>query len=562
MLGAEAEFSATDLEASHSDPSFTNNINHTQTDFLATFGGRVGYAWDRLLLFAKAGGGWAHDKFFDTAAATATIPAPPGPPTVIQAGSPEAQATANRFGLMVGAGVEYAITPNWSVKAEYEYLDFGTQRTTLSPVQAGLSPFDEDIRQQMHLLKVGINYKLDPSMPAGLGFAQAGPPEPAPRFYGGLEYLLWSVKGAPLSVPLVATGPLSNKSGFLINSNTTILYGASFPPASGGNDTQNFPMSSGGRLTFGYWLDDAQRLGVEASGFILQRSSAGFDIAGDPTTGLPGLRVPVFNNVTYLTGGRCTPLVPGTPCSTGPTEDGVPIDVQGQLHGSVSITNTLDLWGADAVAVLPFYRSGTLQISGLAGLSYLELSEGFNLTASLAGLPTSPLYAGQSGTAVDEFDTRNQFLGAVLGLRASTAWGPLSVELTGRVAMGVTHEVLEVSGFYQDFNAPFASSSGPYGIFAMPANEGRFTSNEFAAVPQAQIKLGYDVTPSVRITVGYDALYISNVIRPGDQINRDIPKGQTFQQDGTPASTTSPASLFKTTDFYAQGLNAGVMVRF
>jgi Putative beta barrel porin-7 (BBP7) len=76
----------------------------------------------------------------------------------------------------------------------------------------------------------------------------------------------------------------------------------------------------------------------------------------------------------------------------------------------------------------------------------------------------------------------------------------------------------------------------------MPANEGHFTANEFAAVPQGQVRLGYDLTSWIRVTVGYDALYVSNVIRPGDQINRDIPTGQTFQQDGTPASATSPAT--------------------
>ena len=114
-----------------------------------------------------------------------------------------------------------------------------------------------------------------------------------------------------------------------------------------------------------------------------------------------------------------------------------------------------------------------------------------------------------------------------------------------------------MSGFYRDFGAPFASSSGPYGTSAMPASEGHFTANEFAAVPQGQVRLRYDLTPWIRVTVGYDALHVSNVIRPGDQINRDIPRGKTFQQGGTPASSMSPASLFKTRDFYAQGVNAG-----
>jgi Putative beta barrel porin-7 (BBP7) len=107
----------------------------------------------------------------------------------------------------------------------------------------------------------------------------------------------------------------------------------------------------------------------------------------------------------------------------------------------------------------------------------------------------------------------------------------------------------------------FASTSGPYGIFAMPANEGAFSQTHFAVVPEVQVKVGYNITPSIAITVGYDFLYDSNVIRPGDQINRNIPKGQTFQQDGTAASLTSPARLFRTTDFYAQGISIGLVFR-
>ena len=64
---------------------------------------------------------------------------------------------------------------------------------------------------------------------------------------------------------------------------------------------------------------------------------------------------------------------------------------------------------------------------------------------------------------------------------------------------------------------------------------------------------------SIAVTVGYDFLYDSNVIRPGDEINRNIPKGQTYQQDGTAPSLTSPARLFKTTDLFAQGVSIGLI---
>src|SRR4029079_9665006 len=103
---------------------------------------------------------------------------------------------------------------------------------------------------------------------------------------------------------------------------------------------------------------------------------------------------------------------------------------------------------------------------------------------------------------------------------------------------------------------------GPEGVFAQPANEGTYGSTRFAFVPEVRAKVGYDITPAITLTVGYDFIYYSNVVRPGDQINREIPKGQTFQQAMAPPSTTSPARLYNTTDFYAQGLNVGVTARF
>ena len=276
-----------------------------------------------------------------------------------------------------------------------------------------------------------------------------GPAAPASRLYGGIEYLHWWVKDAPLSVPLVSTGPDANEEGFLINSNSTILYGAPLSPAVGGNDKQGFPGFNGARLTVGYWLDDAQRYAVEASGFLLQSRTTTYQARGD-ATGEPGLRIPVFNNVPYSPGGRCDQSNP-TVCLVGQTEDGVPLAVPGALTGGVNITNSLQLGEFDLTGVLPLYRNANWQVSGLAGGTFLQLNEGFNLTADLEGLASSPLYAGQSGYVVDEFKTRNRFYGATLGLRGRYTYGPMFVEGTGRVSFGASQEVLTVNGGYADF---------------------------------------------------------------------------------------------------------------
>jgi len=75
-----------------------------------------------------------------------------------------------------------------------------------------------------------------------------------------------------------------------------------------------------------------------------------------------------------------------------------------------------------------------------------------------------------------------------------------------------------------------------------------------------QVKLGYDVSPSMRLTVGYDFIYYSSVLRPTDQNDRSFSKGLPFGQDTS--STDGPVRKMKITDFYAYGLNVEVSFRF
>jgi outer membrane immunogenic protein len=143
VFGVEAEASWTDLRGSNTNPDFIMLIQRSRTDGLGTLTGRIGYAVDRVLIYGKGGGAWAHDRF-----ATAT-------------GGRDIQAlTDNRFGWTVGLGVEWAFANNWSVKVEYDHLDFGWGRETLQPLLAGGSAFEYDIRQRVDMVKAGVNYKF------------------------------------------------------------------------------------------------------------------------------------------------------------------------------------------------------------------------------------------------------------------------------------------------------------------------------------------------------------------------------------------------------------------
>ena len=64
-----------------------------------------------------------------------------------------AQSSDRRAGFLIGAGFEYAYTNNLSVKAEYNFLDFGAHTLTFSDGERW------SIKHQFSQMKLGLNYR-------------------------------------------------------------------------------------------------------------------------------------------------------------------------------------------------------------------------------------------------------------------------------------------------------------------------------------------------------------------------------------------------------------------
>jgi outer membrane immunogenic protein len=116
--------------------------------------GRVGYAWDRVLLYALGGVAFA------------------GTNVSVQAGFPTYtydQASNARVGWTVGGGLEYAVTDNWSLRAEYRYAQFGTY--TVYPVNYATFDPGAFVNRKFteNRVQVGFSYKF-----------VTAPPPPAP----------------------------------------------------------------------------------------------------------------------------------------------------------------------------------------------------------------------------------------------------------------------------------------------------------------------------------------------------------------------------------------------
>jgi hypothetical protein len=377
---------------------------------------------------------------------------------------------------------------------------------------------------------------FDPRFPPPVGPNSAFNPPPAfvpnpinnPMFWIGLEGLIWWLKDQPVGVPLVTTGPASQgaSAGALGMQGTTAVDGPLHYGATGGF-----------RLYLGGWFDDAHTIGMDGSLFILGADTTGFSVIDRSGAGNLVLNEPVS----------------GAPFNTQ-------VSAPGQQSGSVDVFARSRFGGGDINGLFHVYRNRCLTINLLGGWRYLELDETLTITAN-SNLFTTTTYTdnmgdvlatatpGSSVTVIDQFGTRNQFNGGQVGTRFQYVYRLFSVTGTAKLAIGATHEVVSINGNTTVFPVsgdPIPLTGGNYASL----QAGRYSTDHFALAPEFQLKLGYQILPCVRAQIGYDFLYLSRVVRPGNQI------------DNTYDGVLHPLVPMTNSSFWAQGLSLGVQFNF
>jgi outer membrane immunogenic protein len=155
VWGVEAQASWAGIRGADACPFFGGKATcKTKVDALGSFAVRFGGTIDRALLYVKGGLAWASE--------THKVSNPGN--SIDGFGAFSSEQKHLRWGGMLGAGVEFAFTNNISGKLEYNYMDFGTHTYSfvVAPVGADFSAVvDTNIRQNIHLVKVGLNYRFD-----------------------------------------------------------------------------------------------------------------------------------------------------------------------------------------------------------------------------------------------------------------------------------------------------------------------------------------------------------------------------------------------------------------
>ena len=315
-------------------------------------------------------------------------------------------------------------------------------------------------------------------------------------FWAKAEYLLWSVR--PYNIPVLATAGNEVGQGILGQNGTVVLFGDS--SLDGG-------LRSGLRLTAGAWLDMWHEDGVELSGFFLTEKTNHFAVnsAQAPVIARPFFDV---NNGVQAVEQVAFP---------GITQS-----------GNLTVNAPSRMFGFEADYRGKLCCGCDFRVDFIAGFRFLQLDEDLNVTENLQFLNGltggNAVFSGQTATAFDDFHTINHFYGSQVGIVAEKNWGDWSLEGRAKLALGFTTQKVDVNGSQQFVPNSALNATGD--LLALRTNIGDRVQTRFTVVPEIDLNVGYQINEHVKAFVGYNFLFWSSVVRPGDQIDTGLDRNQ------------------------------------
>lgn len=359
------------------------------------------------------------------------------------------------------------------------------------------------------------------------------------------EYLLWWQNGMNLP-PLVSTSPTGTaRAAAGVLPGATVLYG--------GDDSALNGSLNGGRIRFGHWFQCYPSWGLEGEYFGLGRQTESFfrQSAGDPI-----LARPFFN---IATGREDAELVAFPNVLSG----SVGVDVMSQFQGAAARLRH-NIYSSEGCGRSWLTGGGVPVGSRLdvtAGYRYYELTESLDIREQLTSLVNA-----NPGTfdIKDHFDTRNQFNGGEIGVLWQGRRGLWSLDGSMRVGIGNNRETVTIRGSTAttENNVTTNYTTGIYTQRTNIGAIGSYNRDRFCMIPELGLTLGYQFTRRLRLTTGYNLIYWGSVVRPGDQVDRDI-NPNLFAPEANPLTgPLRPQFQFVSSDYWVQGLSFGAEYRW
>jgi hypothetical protein len=361
----------------------------------------------------------------------------------------------------------------------------------------------------------------------------------AGRLWFTADYLLLWTNGNPVP-PLLTTNPTlppRSQAGVLGVGDTQTIVGGRIDEAG----------RSGVALTGGYWLDCGQCYGVQATWWY----------AGDPvdelrdtwaSAGVPVLARPFFNVGSQL-------------------EDSQLVAYPNVVAGSIEITSGSDLRSFETLLSANLHRGCQRRFDLLGGYRYFRFQEGLYIEENLVS--TNPSGVVQIGTTInlfDQFNTSNSFHGGTIGLLSSFQHGWLQLDVATKLGVGNVRRQLFIDGRTVVTTPNSNQSTFAGGLLALPSNMGSRQDDAFGLLPELNLQSRILLTDHLTLNVGYNLLFLTNVYRSGEQIDRAIDPGLLAGgmpiNGTTPDSLTRPAPTLDSATLCVQGLNLGCTITY
>jgi hypothetical protein len=410
-----------------------------------------------------------------------------------------------------------------------------------------------------------------PALPPEVMF---GAPEAGNQFFIGADYLLWKIRGQPLprnfsAVPigLIEVQPRAIGDGLNQPISATPVY----VPLSilsestfGGPQSSDPGFANGARINFGVWADASHTWGLESSTFILDRVGDTRSVvnAGNANPLVLGTGV---NNIFFITSGL------GEPVQT-PTE----ITLPRQGTASITLSTSTSLYGTELNARSINYQFGNTRIGTLIGARYINFTDKLDSTSfTRLALPTgvtdvvgTNISRDLSFTTMDSITVRNNFVGAQIGFDAESQVGALTFYGRIKFAAGPNFQSSSASGStVVSNNDPLRSAPASVayqgGQLTGVADSGPGDRTRYSFIPELNLKLGYQVAPWARLTVGYDGLYLGHMARAGlSTLNNTINTTVTSGGNPNTSNFVQPAFRLADHDAWVQGMSLGFEIFF
>jgi hypothetical protein len=370
--------------------------------------------------------------------------------------------------------------------------------------------------------------------PAAGSFADV-PGSPYYRWWVTGEYFLGFTRDARL--PVVATTGTAASQGVLGRAGTQVLLGGE----------QDFGGISGARFGGGLWLDPCRAYAVEWGVFFLptQRNT----VTAGPGTA-EAIARPFFDTALNVENARLVSLT-------------------GLFEGTLSAQFSSLFWGAELGSAVRVFETSTFSFEQLFHFRYYTLEESLRIDDTSRGLAGGTVFFnGQPQldaarvSVTDFYSTINRWYGGTAGMRINWTPGRWAVGLEGRMGVGAVQQKVTIDGSTTLSGVGPVQRVGP-GVLTAGSVNAVFNRYKLSLAPEFGVKVAYHLTDHLAVTGGYHFLYITDVARPGEQVQRNvnptrIPSGQNFGAAGPAPAVVEP----RDTDFLMHGLSIGLMFKF